>query len=546
MSKNWLYLLIIVLFSFLGMKGLFHPGLFTAHDIWHQVVRFYYYSQAVKDGQFPPLWIGQLANGFGYPLFFFSYNFPWIIGTAMLKIGFDITNTIKALFFLSYLGSGLTMYFFVSRVLKDKLSGLLSSILYLWLPYHFLIIFVSASLGIAFIFTFLPLIFLGIYLIKEKSKSGIPILGLGISGVILSHIMHLAFLFPLILIFSIWAFKNSKIKINFIKNIVFGLIVGILISSFYLIPATYYNQFTRVHQEEGITKLYERNFINLKQLIYSKWGYSPIINNAKNGEISFQLGIAQWISILILSFLIIFKKISKNYQTLGIYLLFSFTLYTLLMLSFSAPLWKILVKFVSLDFPFRLLLPISFIASFCAGILIVSISKFKKLIFIFLVIITIYTNRNHINVNQYTNFPISTYLNLETEITTNTFNEYLPIQAEPKLLNKPWNEIKGENLYASNTLHKTNILFFDMNVAKKGNVSVGQFYFPGQMLYLDNIKTQFNVDKSGLINFTIPEGKHIVEVKYQETLLIKISKYFTLIGLLIMVLLLFRIRKIST
>lgn len=51
MSKHLTGLLTILLFSLIGMEALFHPGLFTAHDIWHQVVRLYYYSQKViKEG----------------------------------------------------------------------------------------------------------------------------------------------------------------------------------------------------------------------------------------------------------------------------------------------------------------------------------------------------------------------------------------------------------------------------------------------------------------------------------------------------------------
>lgn len=531
MLLKMLYLLVILFFSILGMKALFHPGLFTAHDIWHQVVRFYYYYQAINDSQFPPYWIGQLANGFGYPLFLFSYHLPWIIGIPFLKIGLDIPATIKSLFFLSYIGSGFTMYFFVNNLLKNKLAATLSSILYLWLPYHFLIIFVGASLGIAFVFTFLPLIFLGINLIKENSKYGIPILALGLSGVTLSHIMHLIFILPATFIFLLWAFTASGRKINFLKNIVFGLFLWTMLSSFYLLPANYYNRFTRVHQETGFYELYKRNFINFSQLLYSKWGYGPIINNAKNGENSFQLGIAQWISVLILILLIIFRKLAKDYHNLSIYMLLSFAISIFLMLDYSKFLWSFLVKIAMVDFPFRLILPATFIASVCAAVVFVNIPKnLRFFFFISLLAITVYTNRNHLNVNQYTNFPILSYLNLETEVTTNTFNEYLPTLANPKLLQKPWNEIKGENINASNLKRNTSQLSFDISVSKEGAFSAGQFYFPGQTVYLDNKVTQFSIDKEGRISFSVPQGIHTVMIKYQETPLVKLSKSLTLIG----------------
>lgn len=549
MSKNWPYIFIIILFSLLGMKALFFPGLFTAHDIWHQVVRFYYYSQAIIDGQFPPYWISKLGNGFGYPLFIFSYHLPWMIGVLLLNIGFNLFDSIKILFFLSYILSGLTMYFFVLTLLKNRLAALTSSILYLWLPYHFLIIFVGASMGIAFVFIFLPLIFLGINLIGKRSELGIPILSIALSGIILSHIMHLIFLSPLILILTLYEFISCKDKANFLKNLFLGLVLTVLISAFYLLPAFFYSNSTKLYTENGFSELYKRNFINFKQLIYSKWGVAPIVNNAKNAEISFQLGITQWLSIALLITTIFInvvyttKKLSKTYLKLSTLLLSTFVIYIILMLDFSKPIWALLVRVISLDFPFRLLLPASFIASVCAGVVIANFQKrFKILFSIFLILIASYTNRNHLRVNMHTNYPISTYLDSQLSVTTNTFNEYLPINANPRLLQKPWNEAVGENLSSLNTKQTTNSLSFDVNLTKDQKVSVGQFHFPGQTVYLDSKISQFDIDSEGRISLIVSKGQHNIIVRYQQTLLIKLSKILTAMGISLVLFLLFKER----
>lgn len=531
MSKNWIYLLVISLFSILGMKALIHPGLFTAHDIYHQVVRLYYYSQAINDGQILPHWVSQLANRFGYPLFFFSYQLPWIIGVLLLKIGLGIPTAIKALFFLSYMTSGLSMFLFVNSLLKNKLSALASSILYLWLPYHFLIIFVGASMGIAFVFTFLPLLLLGIHLTFKKNGFGPIITALGFSGITLSHIMHIIFLSPLITIFIIWEIILNK-KRSF-KGIVLGFFLGFLLSSFYLIPAAFYNRYTRVHQETGFSEVYKRNFLNLNQIIYSKWGYGPIINNAKEGEISFQLGIVQWIAVFILILLVTFKKITNKYRSLAISMLLGFAITIFLMLDFSKPIWAFLTKIITADFPYRLLLPASFIASICAGIILVSINKkFQILIFVLFILIALYTNRNHINVNQYTNIPIASYLETPTEITTNTYHEYLPVNANGKLFDKPWKEAFADNIYASNVKQNTKLLSFDLMATKESKVIIGQFYFPGQTLYLDSKPTNYDINQDGLISFTSPQGSHKITVVYEETIPIKLSKALTIFGIL--------------
>jgi len=44
--RNILPLIFITGVGLVGVKALFHPGLFSAFDIWHQVARLYHYQQA--------------------------------------------------------------------------------------------------------------------------------------------------------------------------------------------------------------------------------------------------------------------------------------------------------------------------------------------------------------------------------------------------------------------------------------------------------------------------------------------------------------------
>lgn len=534
LSGHWRYFTLILLFSILGMRALFHPGLFTAHDIWHQVARLYYYYSAFSDGQFPPYWVSTLAGGLGYPLFFFSYHLPWIFGLPLLKAGLDIPTTLKILFFLAYFFSGIFMYLFINNLLRHRLAALLSSILYLFAPYHFLTIFVGASMGIVFVFMFLPLLLLGITLVKEQQNSGVPIIALGFAGIILSHLEHALFLFPLIISFIIWGLITNHNRIIFLQKMFFGLLLGLLLSAFYLIPAIYYNQFTRIHQETGLTELYKRNFVNFSQLIYSKWGYGPIVNNAKDGEMSVQLGITQWISFVAVIVLLFSSKLKKNNKLLVICMLAALFISIFLMLDYSLSIWQFMEKFVILDYPFRELLSATFIGSVFAGILIANFRKvLQYTVFIFIIAIALYTNRNHTKVNLYTDIPLTTYI--ESEITTNSFNEYLPILADTRLLGKQTEILEGKNLKISNIKQTTDTLSLTVNTPTEASASIKQFYFPGQTLYLDNNVTNYRIDREGRINFRLPMGSHNVSVKYEEQPIIKISKLMTVSGILILV-----------
>lgn len=538
-TENRIYIFLVVIFSFLGMEALFHPGLFTAHDIWHQVARLYHYSEATNNGQFPPYWISTLSNGLGYPLFFFSYHFPWLLGLPFIKLGLDIPITLKILFFLAYIFSGIFMYIFINNLLKNRLAATLSAIIYLWSPYHFLTTFVGASMGIVFVFTFLPLLFLGLLLIKEEKIIGIPVTAIGLAGIILSHLMHLVFLAPIILIFILWEIINIKNKFLFAKQITFAFILGFLLSAFYLIPAVYYNQFTKVRLESGLGELYKRNFVNLSQIIYSKWGYGPIVNNAKNGEMSVQLGFAQWLSIIGIFILITLRKTKKLYGNLTIFILVGFIISIFLMLDISLPIWQFVEKFIALDYPFRELLGATFFGSISAGILLIYIRQsLQKIFFVLIILIALYTNRNHIHVNLYTNIPLKTYI--DSEITTNSFNEYLPLLADNKLLEKPQVIAEGFNFETSNFKQSDTSLSLTINSPFSSIISIRQFYFPGQRLYIDQKITNYNVDQKGRISFISPSGSHNIIIKYEDTLIIRFAKILSILGISLCLLLFFK------
>ena len=301
MKKHLIPLLIILALGLIGIKSLFHSGLYTAHDIWHQVARLHHYYQSVLAGQFPPYWVGNLAHGLGYPLFFFSYHLPWLIGLPFLLIGFTIPLTIKLLFILSFLFSGFALYFLLFEITNSKLSGLLSALIYLYLPLHLRTILVSAAMGVAWTYVFVPLFIFGLWRLyhSPKSRSGFALVSFATAGLILSHLISIPAISLLLLPLFLFLFstiKKNYQKTFFIKSLL-AILTGLGISAFYLIPAIYYQQFTKV-ANSSLTKLYQTGFPDLKQLLYSPWGYGIIGNDIKSASLSFQLGIVQWLAII--------------------------------------------------------------------------------------------------------------------------------------------------------------------------------------------------------------------------------------------------------
>lgn len=170
---------LILIGVLVGLRPLFHPGLYTAHDIWHQVARLYHYSESLKAGIFPPRWVPPLANGFGYPLFYFSYHTPWFVAAPLVLLGMSVASSLKTTFALAYLASGLGIYVLAFHLTRSRLASITASILYLIAPYQFFTLYVSTAIGTAFQLSLLPWLFLGLVLIfQNRFRIGLPLFGL--------------------------------------------------------------------------------------------------------------------------------------------------------------------------------------------------------------------------------------------------------------------------------------------------------------------------------------------------------------------------------
>jgi len=426
------------------------------------------------------------------------------------------------------------MYLFAKSLFKNKTAGLLAAILYLWAPYRFSVMFVSAAMGASFVFAFLPILMWGILLLTQEKKvrHGIGLVAIGFSGVLLSHLMTAISTLPVVVLFSTWGYFQNR-NFNFLKNLSLGLILGSALSAFYLLPGIFYKNLTQI-STGAFSQLYLQKFVNLSQLIYSKWGYGIFQSSAKEGAISYQVGIAQWLSVVGSISILIFTAVKK--RALGTFLLLAFALSVFAMIDASRPIWEIANRLITLDDPARFLLPATFVGSVLAGFVLTSTKqKLRPLVFLIIMFVAIYTNRNHLRVNMYiTDIPVS--LTVASEITTNSFHEYLPVQADIKFFSEPNDsvifpkDLDTYDLYQDHTK-----LSFSVVTEEDTEVSIRQFSFPGLSLWINEEKTDFTTDERGRIKFRLAQGRHNILVKSEDTQIMKTGKFVSLISLLLLI-----------
>lgn len=552
---DWLVIFLIIVTSLVILKDLYQPEFYSSHDGTHQVVRLYYFDQALREGQIPPRWVGGLLNGFGYPLFIFSYQLPWMIAEPFYAMGMSIFASIKAVFILGFILSGISMYF-LQRSTFGRLPAIGGVALYLFAPYRFSNIFVRAAIGDATSFIFLPLLFLVVYKFRDSQKfkwQWIVVGAVSIAGALLSHAMVFIFYFAAFLLFFLHSFIISKYKKNLTLSTFLVVITGLGLSGYYIIPSLLERSLTKFSDILG-PALIGATFLNLKELLYSKWGYG--VMHSAEGGMSFSVGIAQWLVFFLAGFLIVVrlikvifkpKEISKREIHMvkdgGFYIIL-FIISILAMLPLSLPAWHFIKRIMVVDFTWRIL-PLTVFASSMLGGLILHNVKYATVFLFMLIALTVYSNRNHLRINKQFDWPLSLYL--DVEITTNTYGEYTPLWVNTNYVSqkRPKVEFTGQNSEIEILTNKSTLLKFNLIARQPGDVIINTVYYPGWKVLVDGVDININYSKDGVMEFFVEEGTYTIEARFSDIPQRKLSNLVSLVsaGILLGGLLKYKRRK---
>lgn len=527
MKKEFVVIILLLLFTIPAVKSLFIPGGFTAHDLTHHVVRQISMDKLLSEGQFPPRWSGDLAYGYGYPVFLFNYPFPAIIGQIFHLVGFNFVDSIKAVLFSSMILSVLGMYLFLNSLLNNRWAAFLGAIFYLYAPIRFLNTYVAGAVGSALALGILPFVFLSLVEIK-KGKKWASLLGcLSFALLILSHNVTTLIFAPLLLIFG-WKILRLR------SGQVWGMfLLGLGLSSWFWLPAIWEKQYIIF---DGVFKdFYKDQFINFWQLIRSPWGYGlSHPQNPELGDMSYQLGLAHILVILVFSIWYpVFgrKKIFK----LGLFVLGSFIVSVFLMLKFSLPIWENFSFLSLIQFPQRFSSVAVFSACLAAALLIKYL-PFRKILFVVLIILVIYANRNHWRVNEVFSPGEDYYLSQKP--TTASFNEHLPIWVTKMKTDADHSQFSF--IYGAGeinvTENKSARVLAQFDGAASAKLQFNQYYFPGWQIKIDGKKIDFdylNKENNGLPTFNISAGSHQILAEFKNTGVRNLADSISLISVIL-------------
>ncbi len=515
------FLSIILFFSLPVMLPFFSSGVFPTHDGEWAIVRLAEMHREIKDLQIPPQWAGYLNHGYGYPLFLFTYPFPYYAAEFLHVLGFSFVNAIKIIFMISIFASGAGMFFLTRRWWGNG-GGLISAIMYIYVPYRFVNLYVRGSLGESLASAFFPfLVLLFERIFYERSQMSLVLLPIVFAGFLMTHNAMSVLFLPFMLAWMGFRFASEKkVKKRFFPTVLsFG--IGLAMSAFFWLPALIEKKYIVL----SVNPLTDKNdyFILISQLLSSTWHFNLIP--------PLPIGIIQLVWVVIGTLcLFMFSgdiKLKKQVLMLCVLTLVSiFFLFRQSLIFWQLPLLK------EIDFPWRMLAVSMFWLTAASG----SVFKLKAvapIVIIGLVVVVLFNLRF---IKTQPNRVTSDSYYATNDATTTSADELMPIWAVQKPKNRPTQKIEFSsiNSRALNIVDRSNLLTFSVANTEKAfpvQATVNTLFFPGWKLFVNGVEKHISIaPATGLISFPVGMGESRVELKFADTTIRLFSKLLSLIG----------------
>ena len=520
---------IVVLLSIVPLSDLLHVGLPITHDGTDHVARIANFYNGLSEGIFFPRWAQNLNWGYGHPILMFLYPLSSYFASLFHFLGFSFVDSLKIVFGLGFIASGVTMYFW-ARNQFNEYAAIAAAALYLYSPYRFVDLYVRGAIGEHMAFIFPPLILyfiLKFFKENEKIKEYHYFLGISISfGLfLLSHNAISLMFIPFIFIYTVillFTSKKKKLLYAFV-----ALSAGFLLSAFFTIPSFFEGKFTL--RDIVTSGEYKSRFVNLLALIYGPWNYGG------SGVFSVQLGIVNLISLILLP--ITFFRLKKNILPTRILLitLICFMVSIFLMLPQSDFLYRIITTLQKFQFPWRFLSLSIFTLSVFGACFVFTLKNntYRKIALVVIIVLVLATTSTYWKAKDFGVKPENYYSNVYYG-TTDT-GESAPIWSVrfmEKEAKAHMEIFDGKALISEISRNSIKHSYKVSVLSDKALVKDNTVYFPSWTVFANGkkIPIQFqDPNQRGLITFSLSKGEYNVDVVFKDTKLRIVSNLISVL-----------------
>ena len=559
-SKKYLeriYIVIAILLTlFILGKVVIESSICGTNDGYLHLIKIMGVNEIIKQGQFPPIIDAGFCNGYALNLFYnpLTTYISLICGLIVNNFALGIKIMLIIMMFVAII----FMYMFLKNVTKKTGVAVAGAIFYVTNPYYLSNIYIRGAIGESAAFTFIPLLFLGLYNLFNGDRKKHYFITIAATGLILTHnitTLYAAIISFIYVIINFNKLKEKDILIKLLINILF--IVGLTI--FFIYPLL-------LHSFSGEYVIFDSDLMrtNGERVASGVISFKELFMEIPGQEVIFRLNIIQVVLFVLSIFCYRFidKKDRKIYLSFIIFAILS------VILCMTKNIWEFAPDILcNIQFPWRLLGFSGFFISTIAGInlfiILKKIFKNKENGLIFIIIPIALLSLLYAYSLDYKDYTVKKDDNESIEFINNNINnivymninrEYMPSKTYIALY-KNQERVKGDNVFilegeALIESENKNELIYDIklsDIKENTSIEVPFLYYKGYSAYIENEKNgrkEIDVKESdyGFLKIDIPNEYEngMIKVEYKTPItyyIVYIISFVTLIGFIIYIVL---------
>ena len=548
LKKEYIVITVLVIIS---LFPLYFPGFLYTHDgIIHLYRTAGAYENIINLDFFNRISYNMI-NGYGYGWGIFYPPLSAIVPAIFMCLGFSLFTAEKIFLILFSILAGIFSYKLFNEIFKNNLVSLSCSILYVLAPYKIEQIIIRGAMGEVALFTFLPLVLLGLIKILNKEYKYKYYLIFGTLGIVYSHTISTVYTAIFALFFVVLNIRkvfNKKTIIELLKSFFIILMISLPI----FIPMLQHKSLN-VYKISEITTDVSDRIVHPGQLIGGSFESKDAENTSylsDDVEMNYMIGL---IAILILTlFPFFYKKIKENGE-LNKFIKWGILLLISILMMIIPFIWDKIEILDVIQYPWRLLSFSVIFISILAGYIIKEIIKTDNK-YLLLLIIIFFSMLFVLFIGSKAKFAktLNKDFNFfEQQITENDdygsfsfslgyAHEYLPKETSVDVIKAKNNNveiIKG-NANVENFIIDNNVIYLDIEILEENtSIEIPRIYYMGYSVLVDGESNNYYIGDSGFINLDINStGKHNIIIKYTGTMLYVIIDYIAIFIFIIYIL----------
>ncbi len=511
------------------------------------------FHQALADGDFPVRWTGSFAN-YGLPMGSFAQQFTSYLGAI---ITFVTQSVVVSYTIVLWMGTFFSLYFFY-LFLKEyysEIAALSGAVLFNFSSFRILNGHIRGALPEFFSSVFVALLLLGLVQLVSKGKSrGFFICTIATWGLLLTHPMNVVTSLVLVVPFTLWLFwgigkkEGWQMLIRRLGVLMGALLLGLSLSAYYVLPLLrdirfFFYGLSANHFNPN----QELTFINF---LDPNWYYFDVATNniLSRGHI-IRVGLLETL-LLCVGFVAIAVRTIKN-RRITLDLLFvgvvTAALCIFLITGYSTFLYQHISLLSNIQFPWRMLSSLIFIAPIVVAYVV---DSWKKPVLLLAVVVIVLAVRSpQLYGKNYTNFDQDYYYTTIDNLHTSNMNTIWTEETK----SYPVSTEKVAILDGSGVLSEVEIRnsrrTFVVDAETELFMIDKTFYFPGWEVYVDrnSVPIEFqDINHRGVITYRVPAGHHNVVVQFKNTTTVGYANMISLLSWIALGILVFFREKLES